>query len=273
MAPTTCHSSRVPITAASTSQVAGPARSQRRHSPGSRRPWARSRTASATSDASTQISPSVIAASFRVVGAVMKRVSMSTRAERPGCGGTLRSVKIPATCGFFSGASVPVAPGMPMKSAPDPPGPPHRCSALQPPALMAGRGATAATVSRNATTTVSALARTNRPLRLASIPAGGMVENTRPPGAGSVAIAVHGMDTSSASGAPETSGAVMSLTRPSARGACGQRMVAVVCLTGSNGTSTHSATPTMPATTATSRAILVGSALSLDTSLDVRRRR
>ena len=160
-----------------------------------------------------------------------------------------------------------------MKSAPDPPGPPHRCSALQPPALMAGRGATAATVSRNATTTVSALARTNRPLRLASIPAGGMVENTRPPAAGSVAIAVHGMDTSSGwrGAGDQRCGDVADQTV--GPGACGHRMVAVVCLTGSNGTSTHSASPTMPARTATSRAILVGSALSLDTSLDVRRRR
>ncbi len=41
--------------------------------------------------------------------------------------------------------------------------------------------ATAATESRNATTTVSVLARTNSPLRLASMPPAGMVENTRPP--------------------------------------------------------------------------------------------
>ena len=82
---------------------------------------------------------------------------------------------------------------MPTKSAPTPPTLAQTCSALQAPASTAGRGATAATESRNATTTVSALARTNSPLRLASMPAGGMVENTRPPAAGSVAIAWQGI--------------------------------------------------------------------------------
>ena len=38
------------------------------------------------------------------------------------------------------------------------------------------------------------VARTNSPLRLASMPAGGMVEKTRPPAAGSVATAWHGID-------------------------------------------------------------------------------
>ena len=97
---------------------------------------------------------------------------------------------------------------------------------------IAARGATAATESRKATTTVSALARTNRPLRLASIPAGGMVENTRPPAAGSDAIAWQGMLTSSDCGAPETSGAVMSVTLPSAPGACGHWMGPSVLVTG-----------------------------------------
>ena len=75
---------------------------------------------------------------------------------------------------------------------------------------------------------MSALALTNRPLRLESMPAGGMVENTRPPVWGSVATAWQGIEASSASGAPDTSGAVMSVTSPSDPMACGHRIVAVV---------------------------------------------
>ena len=70
---------------------------------------------------------------------------------------------------------------------------------------------------------------------------------------GSVAIAVHGIEMSSARGAPDIRGAVMSVTWPSLR-PCGHKMVDVVCLTGSSGTSAHSRAPTIPATTATSRA-------------------
>ncbi|MGY4647625.1 hypothetical protein ACVWWN_001421 [Mycobacterium sp. URHB0021] len=62
------------------------------------------------------------------------------------------------------------------------------CSALQAPLATAARGATAATESRNATTTSLALAVTNRPFLVAAMPAGGMVEKTRPPAAGRVAI-------------------------------------------------------------------------------------
>ena len=84
-----------------------------------------------------------------------------------------QSVKTPATWGFFSADSVPVAPGIPTKSAPTPPdvGPDvQRAARLRTP--PPARGATAATESRNATTTVSALARTNRPLRPAVDAAG-----------------------------------------------------------------------------------------------------
>ncbi len=169
-----------------------------------------------------------MAASLSVVGDVMKRVSTSMRADSPGCAATSRSVNTPAIWGFFSAARVPVAPGMPTKSAPAPPTSAQMCSVLQAPAATAGRGATAATESRNATTTTSVLARTKRPLRLASMPPGGTVENTRPPAAGRVAIARHGIETSSACGAPDTSGAVIALTIPSGPGACGQTMVAVV---------------------------------------------
>ena len=97
-----------------------------------------------------------------------------------------------------------MAPGSPMKSAPTLLTLAHMCSALQFPVATACRGATAAT-----------LARTNSPLRLASIPPEGMVEKTRPPAAGRVAMAWQGMDTSSACGAPDTSGAVTSVTSPS----------------------------------------------------------
>jgi hypothetical protein len=191
----------------------------------------------------------------------MKRVSTSMRVLRPGWAATLRSVNTPAIWGFFSIGTVPVAPGMPTKSAPTLPALAHRCSVLHAPSSTACRGATAATESRNATTTVSALARTNRPLRLESIPAGGMVEKTRPPVSGRVATAWHGMDASSARGAPDTSGAVTSVISPSEPTACGQAMVAVVCRTGSSGVITQSSKPAMPATIAMSRVVRAGTTL------------
>src|SRR5882757_10711714 len=100
---------------------------------------------------------------------------------------------------------------MPTKSAPTPPAFAQTCTVLQAPEATAGRGATAATESRKATTTLLALAVTNNPLRVAWMPAGGMVEKTRPPAAGRVAIVRQGIDTSRACGAPDTSGAVMPL--------------------------------------------------------------
>ena len=54
------------------------------------------------------------------------------------------------------GDSVPEAPGMPTKSAPTAPGFAQMCSSRQAPELTAARGATAATLSRTATTTTSA---------------------------------------------------------------------------------------------------------------------
>ena len=162
------------------------------------------------------------------VGAVMNRVSMSMRADSPGCAGTFRSVKIPPTWGFFSAGSTAGAPGMPTKSAPAPPASAQMCSTLQAPAATAERGATAATVSRNATTTTSLSARTNSPFLPVSTPPVGSVETTRPPLAGRVAIAEQGMEMSSARGAPDTSGAVTWVMCPSAV-PCGHRTVAVVC--------------------------------------------
>ena len=132
---------------------------------------------------------------------------------------TLRSVKTPATWGFFSGARVPAAPGIPTKSAPTCPTFAQMCSALQPPAATAARWATAATESRNATNTTSVVARTNRPPFVTSLASRGTVDRTRPPSAGSVAMARQGIEMSRASGAPDTSGAVMSETMPSGPGA------------------------------------------------------
>src|SRR6202012_1357045 len=100
---------------------------------------------------------------------------------------------IPPTPGFFSEASVPVAPGIPTKSAPAPPAPAQLWRGLRGPAATAERGATAATESRNATTTVSLLARTNSPLLPVSKPLTGSVESTRPPSAGEGAVAAHGV--------------------------------------------------------------------------------
>src|ERR1700676_3991906 len=97
---------------------------------------------------------------------------------------------------------------MPTKSAPTPPALAQTCRVLQagPPDLpaTAARGATAATESRKATTTASALAVTNSPLRVASMPAGGMVEKTRPPAAGRVATVRQGIGTRGAWGGPAT---------------------------------------------------------------------
>ncbi len=191
------------------------------------------------------------------LGAVMNRVSMSMRADRLGCAGTFRSVKIPPTWGFFSAGRVPAAPGMPTNSAPAPPASAQVCSLLQAPAATAERCATAATVSRNATTITSLSARTKSPFLPVSTPPLGRVETTNPPAAGKVAIAEQGMEMSSARGAPDTSGAVIWVTCPAGPSEvpCGHRTVAVVCFTGSNGTTTHSSRPTNPATTAISRGI------------------
>ena len=151
---------------------------------------------------------------------------------------------------------------------------------LQAPEATAVRGATAATLSRNATKTESAVARANSPLRAASMPSGGLVAKTRPPAGGRLAIAVQGIETSRASGAPETSGAVtlpirpsdpVACGRPSDPVACGQRIVAVVWRTGSSGASAHSTTPASPAITATNRAIRLDCARSLGTRVDGRR--
>ena len=249
-----CQSSSVAITPASASQVASPGRRQRRQLRGTRVPDCRSRTASATIAVTTASPPRAITAFFSVVGATMNRVSTSMRADNPGCAGTFRSVKTPPTAGFFSGARVPVAPGMPTKSAPATPASAQMCSTLQAPPFTAGRAATAATESRNATTTAFLLARTNNPFLPVWNPLTGNVENTRPPSAGRVAIAAQGMETSSARGAPDTSGAVISVTWPSPLRPCGHRIVAVVCFTGSSGTSAHSSAPAIPATTAIQRA-------------------
>ena len=86
----------------------------------------------------TASTPTAIPSFFRAVGAVTNRVSISMRAESPGCGGTFRSVKIPPTWGFFSAASTPEAPGMPTKSAPAAPASAQMCSTLQ--ALAAIQG-------------------------------------------------------------------------------------------------------------------------------------
>ena len=263
----TCHSSRVAITAASASSVAAPGR--RRGQRGRHRvrqpglPRARpSSTASAAIDVSAASAPRTRMAALTAVGEVMNRVSTSTRADSPCWAGTFRSVKMPPTCGFLSAESVPAAPGMPTKSAPTPPGPPQACSAVQPPAAMAARWATAATMSRKATTTVVLSARTNSPALPLSLPAGS-VEKTRPPSGGRVAIAAHGMETSRERGAPDTRGAVIWVTCPSVA-PCGHAMVAVVCFTGASGASTHSSTPSSPAMTATRRATALGGGTRVD---------
>ena len=80
-----CQTARVPRTAASVTQCRirdrGPAR---RPKPAGLRQLRRSSTPSAAMEAMTQPSPTAITVSLSVVGLVMKRVSMSMRADRPG---------------------------------------------------------------------------------------------------------------------------------------------------------------------------------------------
>ena len=119
----TCHSSSVPTTPTSASQVARPTRQNRRHASRKRRldsrlisPPERLRrysTASATIEAITHATPSTITPSLSGVGEVMKRVSMSMRADSPACAATFRSVNTPATWGFFSGETTPGGAGNP----------------------------------------------------------------------------------------------------------------------------------------------------------------
>ena len=137
----TCHSSSVPMTPISAIQVATPTRQNRRHARGElAEPERRSSTANAAIEATTQATPSTMAASLSAVGDVMKRVSTSMRADSPGCAATSRSVNTPAIWGFFSAARVPVAPGMPTKSAPAPPTSAQMCSVLQAPGGHRGPG-------------------------------------------------------------------------------------------------------------------------------------
>ena len=228
----TCQSSSVAITPASAIHVAIPTRRHELHRArgryresqaiGDRQLTSvppprlrRSSAAIAMTAVRTARAPTAMASCLRAVGAVMNRVSMSTRADSPGWAGTFRSVKIPPTWGFFSEGSIPEAPGMPTNSAPAAPASAQACSTLQAPPATAGRGAAAATVSRNATTTRSLSARTNSPFLPASVPPVGRVETTKPPLAGRVAIAAHGMEMSSARGAPDTRGAVIWVTCPS----------------------------------------------------------
>ncbi|SHU73514.1 Uncharacterised protein [Mycobacteroides abscessus subsp. abscessus] len=122
---------------------------------------------------------------------------------------------------------VPLALGSPAKLAPTPPALAQMSRVVQPPDSTALRGATVATLSRNATTTRSVVARTNNACRLASKPPSGLVDSTTPPLAGSVATAVQGMCASKDSGAPDTSGAVMPVMFPSAPAPWGQLMSTV----------------------------------------------
>ncbi len=285
----TCQTSSVATTPTSASTVAQPVRHRAAHrapvrSRDNRRSGdrqlvsvaprlCRSSTTRARMATRTASAPPASTSFLTAVGAAMNRVSMSTRADNPGWAGTFRSVKMPPIWGFFSADSVPAAPGMPTKSAPAAPVSAHTCSTLQAPVATAARLATAATVSRNATTTTSLSARTNNPFLPGSTPPVGRVEITSPPLAGRVAIAAHGMEMSSARGAPDTRGAVTWATCPSTS-PCGQAMVAVVCLTGSSGTVRHSSRPASPATTATTRTIRCDRSLpSWGTGFDGRGRR
>ena len=110
----TCQTSSVPITPTSASQVAAPTRHHvAQCTPGRYRdsqaigdrqlismspPRLRRSSAAIARMATMTASPPRTITTFLIaVGAVMNRVSMSTRADSPGCGGTFKSVKIPPT--------------------------------------------------------------------------------------------------------------------------------------------------------------------------------
>ena len=255
----TCHSSSVPTTPTSASQVRWPDPPESSPAPGGTRPaserlW--SSTASATIEASTAATPSTITASLSVVGEVMNRVSTSIRADRPGLRGHLQVGEDAGDLRLLLRR-----PGCPWRRGcrrsrrrlrrrwP-------RCAACCRRRTPRRRGARPRRRSRGTRR------RPRRRWRGRTARCGwrrcrraGWWTRTRPPAAGRVATAWHGIETSRACGAPDTSGAVMSVISPSGPAACGHRMVAVVCLTGSSGTSPHSSTPAMPATTAISRAM------------------
>ena len=192
-----------------------------------------------------------MAASLSAVGEVMKRVSTSMRADSPGCAATSRSVNTPAIWGFFSAARVPVGAGDadevgagPADVGPDVqraagsrghrgPGCDRGHRVTERDDHDIGVGADEQAVAAG----VDAAGRNGGKHQAAGGRQGGDrpardrdVERLRRPG--------------------HQRGGDRRLTIPSGPGACGQAMVAVVCLTGSSGASAHSSTPAMPATTA-----------------------
>ena len=170
------------------------------------------------------MTPSTITASFSRVGDVMNRVSMSTRAparvdvagpaapaawhlqlgEQPGDLRLLLDGQRPGRAGDADEVGADAADVGPDVQ--------HAAGAASRPRVAARpRPPSRGTRRRRRRRWPG---RTTR-IWLASVPAGGMVENTRPPELGSVATARHGIVTSSARGAPDTSGAVTSETIPS----------------------------------------------------------
>ena len=185
----------------------------------------------------------------------MNRVSMSTRADSPDCGGTFRSREQAGDLRLLLDRQRAGGPGDADEVGADAadvgPDVQHAAGAAADRGPRRDRGHRVAERDDDGV----GVGANEQPVLAGVVPAAGMVENTRPPELGRVATAVHGIVTSSASGAPDTSGAVTSETLPSAPGPCGHRIVAVVCFTGSSGTSPHSTIPASPATAATNRAM------------------
>ena len=182
----TCQSSSVPTTPASASQVARPTRQSRRrarsHAAG--RPGCRSSTRQRDDRGQRRASTPEhhhAPSSARVGDGDEAGVDVDARAQPGLCGHLqvgehacdLRLLLVRQGAGGAGDADEVGADAARVR--------PDVQRAARAGAARPARGATAATESRNATTTMSALARTNRPLRLASMPADGMVENTRPP--------------------------------------------------------------------------------------------
>ena len=208
-----------------------------------------------------------MAASLSTVGVVMNRVSMSTRADSPGSAPTFRSVNSPATWGFLSGGSVPEAPGMPTKSAPTRTGVGPDVQLAAGPGVDGGtRGHRGDGVAERDDDDVGVGA--NEQPVAARVDPGG--RNGREHQAAGGRQGRHGLAGDRHVEGPwsarhQRGGDVAD--EPVGAEPCGQAMVAVVCLTGSNGTSAHSTIPAIPARTATRRAMR-----SAGTKLDGRRR-
>ena len=204
---------------------------------------------------------STIAASFRGVGLVENRVSITAETLSPWGAGPVSSVNTPTNPGRRLGSGKPVYCSEPSDfvsptNVAKVPASDEVISMLEhpgaPPApATRALGTLATTTLRSVMSTRSLETVTNRALRAACLLSFGAVPKTMPPRGGIERITSHGTVAVIDTGVSEINGAVTLLSCP----ACGQFSVAVVCTTGSSGVSTDNTKPTSPAIVATQRAI------------------